>query len=230
MGIKTILVIEDDTSILRGLKDNLVFEGYEVLSATEGHEGLNLALEGSPDLILLDIMLPGITGYDICRKVREQKPDLPIIMLTARGKEVDKVAGLDLGADDYVTKPFSISELMARIRSVLRRTRNSAPELEQFSFGNVTLNFKKYQTFVNNKEVHLTAKEYAIMKMFIRHTGDVIHRDRLLDEVWGYESYPTTRTVDNFILDLRKKLEGDPARPKHILSIRGAGYKFVPSP
>lgn len=230
MGIKTILVIEDDTSILRGLKDNLVFEGYEVLSATEGHEGLNLALEGSPDLILLDIMLPGITGYDICRKVREQKPDLPIIMLTARGKEVDKVAGLDLGADDYVTKPFSISELMARIRSVLRRTRNSAPELEQFSFGNVTLNFKKYQTFVNNKEVHLSAKEYAIMKMFIRHTGDVIHRDRLLDEVWGYESYPTTRTVDNFILDLRKKLEGDPARPKHILSIRGAGYKFVPSP
>ena len=229
MGVKTILVIEDDTSILRGLKDNLVFEGYEVLSATEGHEGLNLALEGSPDLILLDIMLPGITGYDICRKVREQKPDLPIIMLTARGKEVDKVAGLDLGADDYVTKPFSISELMARIRSVLRRTRNSAPELEQFSFGNVTLNFKKYQTFVNNKEVHLSAKEYAIMKMFIRHTGDVIHRDRLLDEVWGYESYPTTRTVDNFILDLRKKLEGDPARPKHILSIRGAGYKFVPS-
>ena len=230
MGLKTILVIEDDTSILRGLKDNLVFEGYEVLSATEGHEGLNLALEGSPDLILLDIMLPGITGYDICRKVREQKPDLPIIMLTARGKEVDKVAGLDLGADDYVTTPFSISELMARIRSVLRRTQNSAPELEQFSFGNVTLNFKKYQTFVNNKEVHLTAKEYAIMKMFIRHTGDVIHRDRLLDEVWGYESYPTTRTVDNFILDLRKKLEGDPARPKHILSIRGAGYKFVPSP
>ena len=229
MGIKTILVIEDDTSILRGLKDNLVFEGYEVLSATEGHEGLSLALEGSPDLILLDIMLPGITGYDICRKVREQKPDLPIIMLTARGKEVDKVAGLDLGADDYVTKPFSISELMARIRSVLRRTRNSAPELEQFSFGNVTLNFKKYQTFVNNKEVHLSAKEYAIMKMFIRHTGDVIHRDRLLDEVWGYESYPTTRTVDNFILDLRKKLEGDPARPKHILSIRGVGYKFVPS-
>jgi DNA-binding response OmpR family regulator len=228
--VKTILVIEDDVSILRGLKDNLKFEKYEVLTATEGHEGLKLALENSPDLIILDIMLPGINGYDICRKVKDQKPGVPIIMLTARGKEVDKVAGLDLGADDYVTKPFSITELMARIRAVLRRVQEEPSELETFSFGNVTLDFKKFETFVNNREIHLSAREYAILKLFVEHTEEVIHRHLLLDEVWGYETYPTTRTVDNYILDLRKKLEEDPSHPKHILSIRGAGYKFIPFP
>ena len=228
--MKTIIVIEDDVSILRGLKDNLKFEGYEVQSATDGHEGLKLAMDGSPDLLLLDIMLPGINGYDICRKVKEQKPELPIIMITARGKEVDKVAGLDLGADDYLTKPFSIPVLMARIRAVLRRVVNAAPVPDQYSFGNVTLDFKKFQAYVNGKEIHLSAREYAILKVFVEHAEEVIHRHLLLDEVWGYESYPTTRTVDNYILDLRKKLEEDPSCPKHIMSIRGAGYKFVPFP
>jgi len=226
--LKTILVIEDDVSILRGLRDNLKFEEYEVLTATDGHEGIILALEKSPDLILLDIMLPGISGYDICRKVKEQKPDLPIIMLTARSKEVDKIAGLDLGADDYVTKPFSTPELLARIRAALRRAKNKTPIQEKYSFGIVSMDFKQYQTFINNEEVHLSAREYAIMKFLIEHAGEVIHRHELLDEVWGYESYPTTRTVDNYILDLRKKLEEEPSRPKHILSIRGVGYKFVP--
>ena len=225
---KTILVIEDDVSILRGLRDNLKFEEYEVLTATDGQEGIILALEKSPDLILLDIMLPGISGYDICRKVKEQKPDLPIIMLTARSKEVDKIAGLDLGADDYVTKPFSTPELLARIRAALRRAQNKTPFQEKYSFGMVSMDFKQYQTFINNEEVHLSAREYAIMKFLIEHAGEVIHRHELLDEVWGYESYPTTRTVDNYILDLRKKLEEEPSRPKHILSIRGVGYKFVP--
>jgi DNA-binding response OmpR family regulator len=185
-------------------------------------------LEKSPDLVLLDIMLPGINGYDICRKVKEQKPDLPIIMLTARSKEVDKVAGLDLGADDYVTKPFSTPELLARIRAALRRTKNKTPVQEEYSFGKVIMDFKQYQTFINNEEVHLSAREYAIMKFLIKHAGEVIHRHALLDEVWGYESYPTTRTVDNYILDLRKKLEEEPSNPKHILSIRGVGYKFAP--
>ena len=226
--MKTILVIEDDVSILRGLIDNIKFEGYEVLSASDGHAGLKLALEDSTDLVLLDIMLPGLSGYDICRKVKEQKPDLPIIMVTARGKEVDKVAGLDFGADDYVTKPFSIPELMARIRAVLRRYQNDTPVLEQYTFGKVILDFKKYQTLVDESEIHLSAREYAIMRFLIAHADEVVHRHDLLDEVWGYESYPTTRTVDNYILDLRKKLEEDPSRPKHILSIRGAGYKFVP--
>ncbi len=226
--MKTILVIEDDVSILRGLKDNLKFEGYEVLTAADGQEGIVLALEKSPDLVLLDIMLPGSSGYDICRKVKEQKPDLPIIMLTARSKEVDKIAGLDLGADDYVTKPFSTPELLARIRALLRRTKNETSIQEQYSFGDVILDFKQYQTFINNEEVHLSAREYEIMKFLIKHAGDVIHRHVLLEEVWGHESYPTTRTVDNSILDLRKKLEKEPSRPKHILSIRGVGYKFIP--
>lgn len=226
--LKTILVIEDDVSILRGLKDNLKFEEYEVLTAIDGQEGLKLALEKSPDLILLDIMLPGISGYDVCRKVKEQKFDLPIIMLTARGKEVDKIAGLDLGADDYITKPFSTPELLARIRAILRRTQNEVSIQEKYSFGNVIMDFKQYQTFVNKEEVHLSAREYDIMKFLIEHAKEVMHRNALLDEVWGYESYPTTRTVDKHIMDLRKKLEEDPSNPKHILSLRGVGYKFVP--
>jgi len=227
---KSILVVEDDASILRGLKDNLSFEGYIVETASDGHEGLRLALEKSPDLLLLDIMLPGLSGYDICRKIKEQKPDIPIIMLTARGKEVDKVAGLDLGADDYITKPFSIPELLARIRAVLRRVQEPSAEIEQYTFGKTVMDFKKLETFVDGEEVKLSAREYAIMKVFIQHAGEVVHRHVLLDEVWGYEVYPTTRTVDNYVLDLRKKLEEDSAQPRHILSIRGAGYKFIPSP
>ena len=226
--MKTILVVEDDLSILRGLKDNLEFEEYNVLSATEGVEGLRLALEASTDLLLLDIMIPGLNGYDVCRKVKEQKPELPIIMLTARGQEVDKVAGLDLGADDYVTKPFSVPELMARIRAVLRRYEKKEIALDRYSFGNVTLDFRKYEATVEGKEVSLSAKEFAIMKYLIARAGEVVHRHDLLDEVWGYEAFPTTRTVDNYILGLRKKLEVNPARPEHILSMRGVGYKFVP--
>jgi DNA-binding response OmpR family regulator len=224
----TILVIEDDLKILRGLEMNLEFEGYAVHSATDGYEGLRKALEEPVDLLLLDLMLPGLSGYDICRKVREQKPDLPIIMLTAKGEEIDRVAGLDLGADDYVTKPFGVSELMARIRALRRRCESRGKELERYSFGNVTLDFKKYEAEVNGKEVDLSAKEYDVLRYLIEHAGEAVHRHDLLDKVWGYEAMPTTRTVDNFILDLRKKLEDDPAHPAHILSVRGVGYKFVP--
>ncbi len=224
----TILVIEDDLKILRGLEMNLKFEGYAVLTATEGYEGLKKAIEEPVNLLLLDLMLPGLSGYDICRKVREQKPDLPIVMLTAKGQEVDKVAGLDLGADDYVTKPFGVSELMARIRALLRRCEAKGKEMEQYSFGSVTLDFKKYQAAVHGKEVELSAKEYDVLRYLIEHAGEAVHRHDLLDKVWGYEAMPTTRTVDNFILDLRKKLEDDPSHPEHILSVRGVGYKFVP--
>jgi DNA-binding response OmpR family regulator len=224
----TILVIEDDLKILRGLEMNLKFEGYAILTATEGYEGLKKALEEPVNLLLLDLMLPGLTGYDICRKVREQKPDLPIVMLTAKGQEIDKVAGLDLGADDYVTKPFGVSELMARIRALLRRCEAKGKELERYSFGNVTLDFKKYQAEVKGKEVELSAKEFDVLRYLIEHAGEAVHRHDLLDKVWGYEAMPTTRTVDNFILDLRKKLEDDPSHPEHILSVRGVGYKFVP--
>ena len=185
---KTILIIEDDINILRGLKSNLSFEGFEVLSAGDGHEGLRLALEGAPDLILLDLMLPGINGYDICRKVKAQKPELPIIMLTARGQEVDKVVGLDLGADDYVTKPFSVPELMARIRAVLRRTHTRDKPMDTYAFGHVTLDFKKYEATVQGRQIKLSAREFALLKYLIEREGEVVHRHDVLDEIWGYES------------------------------------------
>lgn len=228
MGLKTILVIEDEVNILRGLKDNLTFEGYDVITETNGHKGLQLALEKSPDLLLLDLMLPGLNGYDICRRVKEQKPEIPIIMLTARGQEVDKIVGLDLGADDYVTKPFSVPELMARIRAVLRRYQKDGKEIDDYSFGDVTLDFKKYEATVAGKKAKLTAREFEIMKYFINHANEVVHRHDLLDEIWGYETFPTTRTVDNYILNLRKKFEKDPTKPRHLLSVHGVGYKFSP--
>lgn len=222
----TIMIIEDDVSILRGLKDNLSFEGYEVITSADGLEGLQLALDKKFDLLLLDIMLPGINGYDICRRLKKEKPDLPIIMITARGTEVDKIAGLDLGADDYITKPFSIPELLARIRAVLRRTQSPSKDIESYSFGEVTIDFKKFKAWVAEKEVRLSSREFALMKYLIEHEGEVVHRHDLLDKVWGYEVTPSTRTVDNYILDLRKKFEKDPANPKYITSMRGAGYKF----
>lgn len=225
--MKNILIIEDDVSILRGLKDNLEYEGYFVFTETNGINGLNQALKNNADLILLDIMLPGINGFEICRKVKKEKPELPIIMITARGSEMDKVSGLDIGADDYITKPFSIPELLARVRAVLRRFNQETESLQQYSFGEITLDFIKYQAFRNKQEISLSSKEFDILKYLIEHEGVAIHRHDLLNEVWGYTAMPTTRTVDNFILDLRKKLEEDPANPKHILSVRGVGYKFV---
>jgi DNA-binding response OmpR family regulator len=224
--MKTILVIEDDISILRGLKDNLEFEGYIVHTETNGEKGLKLALEKNPDLILLDIMLPGMNGYEICRRVKKEKPELPIIMITARGSEIDKVSGLDTGADDYVTKPFSIPELMARIRAILRRTSADIVIPDEYCFGNVKLDFKKYKAFRNNQEIKLSSKEFAMMEYFIRHEGEAVHRHDLLNEVWGYEAIPTTRTIDNFILDLRKKLEENPSKPRYIESVREIGYRF----
>jgi DNA-binding response OmpR family regulator len=225
--MKNILIIEDDISILRGLKDNLEYEGYSVLTETNGVKGLQLALTKNPDLILLDIMLPGMNGYEICRKIKKEKPGLPVIMITARGSEMDKVSGLDIGADDYITKPFSIPELLARIRAVLRRAVQTPEVPDQFSFGKVRLDFKKHQVFKDDKEIKLTNREFTIMEYFIRHEGEAVHRHDLLNEVWGYEAMPTTRTVDNFILDLRKKLEEDPSKPRHIIGVRDVGYKFV---
>lgn len=225
--MNTILVIEDDISILRGLKDNLEYEGYAVVTETNGERGLQAALGKNPDLILLDIMLPGMNGYEICRRVKKEKPDLPVIMITARGSEMDKVSGLDIGADDYITKPFSIPELLARIRSVLRRAAPAPVALDQYSFGKVRLDFRKLQAFREEREIKLSTKEFEIMKYFIAHEGEAVHRHDLLNAVWGYESMPTTRTVDNFILDLRKKMENDPSKPVHIISIRDIGYKFL---
>jgi DNA-binding response OmpR family regulator len=227
--MRTILIIEDDISILDGLKDNLEFEGYHVYKETNGKRGLQLALNKDIELLLLDIMLPGMSGYEICRKVKKEKPFLPIIMLTARGSEMDKVSGLDTGADDYITKPFSLPELLARIRAALRRTSEKPSAPEYYSFGNIRLDFIKLQAFLKGKEIALSAKEFAILEYFIRHEGEAIHRHDLLNEVWGYEAMPTTRTVDNFIMNLRKKLEENPSNPKYILGVRGVGYRFVSS-
>ena len=224
---KVILIIEDDISILKGLKDNLTFEGYRVHTVSDGIEGLQVALDKQFDLLLLDLMLPGMNGYEICRKIKIEKPDMPVIIITARGTEMDKIAGLDIGADDYLTKPFSIPELLARIRAVLRRSGLGQEDPDQYSFGNVKLDFRKFKAFMNDIEIRLSSKEFSIMKYFIRHEGEVVARDELLEAVWGHEVIPDTRTVDNFILDLRKKLEEDPSNPSHLISVRGAGYRFV---
>lgn len=225
--MKQILVIEDDSSILRVLKDNLTFEGYTVLVASDGKKGFDLALRKDIDMLLLDIMLPGMSGYEICTRLKIERPEIPIIMITARGADMDKISGLDVGADDYVTKPFSMQELMARIRAVFRRYNLGTNISDEVSFGIAKIDFKKFQAFVNNIEVKLSSKEYAIMKYLIQHKGDVVHRHDLLEEVWGYNVMPTTRTVDNFMLELRKKLEKDSSQPKHIITVRGIGYKFI---
>ena len=222
-----ILVVEDDISILIGLKDNLILEGYAVFTADNGKEGYKLANESNFDLLILDIMLPGMNGFEICKKIKKEKPLIPIIMLTARSSETDKIAGLDYGADDYMTKPFSISELLARIRAILRRTYPLNKKLEKYAFDNVKINFKKMNALVDGKEIRFTKKEFLILKYFIRHEGEVVHRHDLLDEVWGYNKIPSTRTVDNSILEIRKKIERTPSNPKHIISISGVGYRFI---
>jgi DNA-binding response OmpR family regulator len=224
--MQKILVIEDNADLANGLELNLKKEGYRVLKAGTGEDGLRLVLHDSPQLIILDIMLPGISGLDVCRELRSKGIETPIIMLTAKGEEVDRVVGLELGADDYVTKPFGVRELLARIRVCLRR-QPPAEEITRYRFGTVEIDFEKYKAVVRNMPVELTQKEYDLMRFFIRNRDTVLSRDRLLDEVWGYDDYPTTRTVDTHILKLRKKLEDDPAHPKYILSVYGGGYKFV---
>ena len=222
-----ILVVEDDAAILRGLTDNLRFEGYEVLPAKNGDDGLRLILEENPDLVILDIMLPALSGFDVCRRARKQGKMMPILMLTARGQEVDRVMGLDLGADDYITKPFSIPELLARVRAHLRRADAGSRLPESVSFGNVTVQFERYEARRGQKEVHLSPKEYGVLRLLVAREGDVVSRTDLLHEVWGYDRFPTTRTVDNHLASLRSKLEEDPANPRYLLTIHGVGYKFV---
>ena len=223
----TLLVVEDDTAIAKGLAHNLEFEGYHVLSARDGETGLRLSRERSVDLMILDIMLPRMNGFDVCRTMRAEGIRTPIIMLTAKGQEIDRVLGLELGADDYVTKPFSIRELLARIKAVLRRTIEHIPDLDCVHFGEVILDFKKFEARVRGREVHLPPKSFGMIKHLIQNEGRVVSRSELLDRVWGYDTFPTTRTVDNHVAELRAGLEADPAHPEHILTVHGVGYKFV---
>ncbi len=227
--MKRILVIEDDRAILRGLKDNLEYDKYEVLTATDGEQGYCLIQEKKPDLIILDLMLPKMSGYELCRKVREEGLTTPILMLTARGEEVDRVLGLDLGADDYVTKPFSVPELLARIRAILRRMQRSkiGPLPNELHFGKVVIDFKRFEAHRAGKVLNMSRKEFGILRLLAARVGEVVTRDELLDEVWGYEQYPTTRTVDNHIALLRYKLEENPSKPHHLLTVHGVGYKLV---
>lgn len=223
-----ILVVEDEQEMSLGLKDNFEFDGHEVLLADDGVKGLEMALNSDPDLIILDIMLPKKSGFDVCKELREKGHKTPIIMLTARGQEIDKVLGLELGADDYMTKPFSVRELLARVKAVLRRISKREKEKEKLSqIGKLTVDFKHHLAYQNNEEIALSAKEFDILRYFSENSNRVIGRDELLNKVWGYEYYPTTRTVDNFIVKLRKRIEKDPDNPKHIITIYGIGYKFI---
>jgi DNA-binding response OmpR family regulator len=225
--MKKVLVVEDDAAISKGLIENLEQEYYRVVSADDGEKGYKLAKRENPDLIILDIMLPSKNGYEICRDLRKEAIATPIIMLTGKGEEADKVLGLELGADDYVTKPFSVRELLARVRAVLRRKFEADHDIREYSFGDVYLDFKKMEATKGKKQLKMSAKEFEILKFFAKREGQVVTRNTLLDEVWGYDVYPTTRTVDNYILTVRKKIEDNPSRPKHLLTVHTAGYKFV---
>jgi DNA-binding response OmpR family regulator len=226
--MKKILIIEDEQDLIKGLKLNLSDEGYEVYWAINGTEGLRKAIEEAPDLIILDIMLPEMDGLEVCRKLRQKNIDIPVIMLTAKGGEIDKVVGLELGADDYMTKPFSIRELLARIKARLRHSEKvGKPVPEVYSIGDIEIDFACFKIKRKGKEQELTSLETDILKYFVTHRGEVVSRNDLLDKIWGYESYPTTRTVDNHILKLRKKIEEDPSHPRFILSVYGGGYRFI---
>jgi len=225
--MKKILIIEDDPATLAGLEEVLKAEHFDVTSALSGQMGYEKAKTGEYDLIILDLVLPDKNGTDICKDLRKDGMQKPILMLTGKKEEVDKIIGLEIGADDYVTKPFSVRELIARVKALLRRPQEIRHEVEEYSFGDVDLNFKKHEVTKNQKPVELSAMELKVMQYFIQREGEVIDRDELLNDVWGYENYPSTRTVDNFILSLRKKLEDDHKNPKHLLTIHGAGYKFV---
>jgi DNA-binding response OmpR family regulator len=223
-----ILVAEDELNMRKGLQDNLEFEGYDVNCAEDGEAALEQIKKNNYDLIILDVMMPKISGFDVCKAARKIGIETPIILLTAKGDEIDKVLGLELGADDYVTKPFSLRELLARIKAILRRSENKISSTGVFEkIGNLNVNFTAYTATSNGKEISLSHKEFEILGYLWKKRNATVSRDDLLNEVWGYEESPTTRTVDNFILKLRQKIEKDPNNPKVILTVHGVGYKLI---
>jgi DNA-binding response OmpR family regulator len=222
-----ILIVEDEPNMVAGLRDNFEFEGYQVITAGDGIEGLQKALDESPDIVVLDVMMPRMSGLEVCKQLRAKRASLPIIMLTARGQEVDKVVGLELGADDYVTKPFSIRELLARVKAILRRAAAGPKIQEQHSFGDVEVDLRRCRVVKSGKLLDVSSKEFELLKYFISHSGETLSRDRLLEDVWGYDNFPTTRTVDTHLVRLRQKLEPDPEQPQYFLTVHGTGYRFV---
>jgi len=222
-----ILIVEDEPNMSRGLRDNLEFEGYEVAIEENGTAGLNSILKGQFDLILMDVMMPEMSGFDVCRKTREAGIDTPIIFLTAKGEEIDKVLGLELGSDDYITKPFSVREMLARVKAVLRRKLPAGPKETHNRIGKLTVNFATFTVEDESGVVKMSHKELEILKYLVEHKNTIISRHDLLEHVWGYDETPTTRTVDNFIVKLRNKIELDPNQPKIILTVHGSGYKII---
>ena len=223
----TILLIEDEEAMAKGLQDAFEHHGYMVKTARDGETGIQLIEQEQPDLIVLDVMLPGMDGFDVCRHLRKRGISVPVLMLTARGEEVDKVVGLEIGADDYITKPFSTRELLARVKAHLRRTTDQFHALEAYEFGDVKVDFTKFKAYKNGKSIELTSTEFSLLQLLINRCNDVVTREQILNEVWGYETYPDSRIVDNHILNLRQKLEVNPHKPDHILTVHGLGYKFV---
>ena len=224
--METILIIEDDATMLRALKDNFAYKGYTVHTAEDGEKGLSAALSLKPDMILLDIMLPIINGYEVCRLIRAEKLDMPIIMLTAKGQESDIVLGLNLGADDYITKPFSIKELLARVNAFLRRSRKQQPSV--FNFGKCSLDVTSRRFRKHGKEVKLSPKEFKLLQYFLQRPHRALTRDEILNAVWGYDCFVTTRNIDRFVTSLRQKIEPSPSNPTYIKTIREIGYRFEP--
>ncbi len=224
--METVLIIEDEAAMLRGLKDNFEFKGYRVITAVDGESGLNAALDGKPDLIILDIMLPKINGYEVCRLIRQENLDMPIIMLTAKGQESDIVLGLNLGADDYVTKPFSIKELLARSAAFLRRRRQG--EQDVYEFDKYRLDIAGRKLTCRGEEIELSPKEFELLEYFVKKAGRALTRDEILNAVWGYDCFVAPRSIDRFVTTLRNKIEPDQHRPMFIRTIRGIGYKFEP--
>ncbi|MEO1050615.1 MAG: response regulator transcription factor [Bacteroidota bacterium] len=225
--MSNILIVEDEPNMRQGLKDNLEFEGHTVDLAEDGDAGLEKIQTNNYDLVLLDVMLPKVSGFDVCKKVRKNGLEIPIILLTAKGEEIDKVLGLELGADDYITKPFSLRELMARIKAVLRRTKQPEVNGDEVTIGRLTVNFLNYTAVHDDTPEKLSHKEFEILKYLLDRKNQTVSRADLLENVWGYEEQPTTRTVDNFILKLRQKTEENPNDPKIILTVHGVGYKMI---
>jgi len=224
-----ILVVDDEQNMRTGLKDNLEFEGYEVDTANDGEEGLKKILVNNYALIILDVMMPKKSGFDVCKETRKNGITTPIILLTAKGEEIDKVVGLEIGADDYVTKPFSLRELLARVKAILRRSDSLIMDNEsrEIKIGKLTIDFNSYKATLKNKDVAMSHKEFEILRYLWKHRNATVSRDDMLTEIWGYDETPTTRTVDNFILKLRQKIENDPNHPKVILTVHGIGYKLI---
>jgi len=222
-----ILIIEDDPAIQKALKASFEKEEYEILTASEGIDGYKKAQDNSINCIILDLMLPGKNGKDVCKDLRNNSINTPILILTSKQEEMDKVLLFELGADDYVIKPPGIRELHARVNALIRRSSNVKKQLEAYNFSDIKIDFKKQEAYKNNKQIKMSSKEFEILQYLIQHEGEVVSRSSLLDDIWGYDVFPTTRTVDNYILNIRKKIEDDPSSPIHLITVHTSGYKFI---